>query len=492
MSGNKTRWWKRFFTSINIRTKLIGVFLLSVVIVGSVTSIPIIGYRGPLNQYDAIIKMIDNESNVMLLISEIKDTIQNNLLLSSEDAIEVLQVEYNMKKQEINETILVIDQNLATEELRESFEVPKILVKRFINTCDEIIELKRMGFASVSVLTEKLNTVRNISDYLTQSFQQFVQKDIEASAAVRKTISTTANAIMIISIVIVVFIAAVCIILGLIIVWSIIRPIEKLRSLMAMAQDGDLSVRFESKTEDEIKQLGNSFNEMIIKLNDSMNMFYQEQRSKRAAELKILQAQIKPHFLYNTLETIMAIAEEQKVDDITEIVTALTSFFRLSLSKGNTTQSIEDELEQVRSYLVIQSARYKDKFDYEIRCDQSLMTYYVLKLTLQPMVENAIYHGIKEKPGKGKITIEAWEERGVLYFAIKDNGKGIEKEKLDVLNDELNQGVNNTGYGVYNVNERIKLSFSSEYGIHYESEYGQGTTVVVRHPLITRKQVENV
>lgn len=269
---------------------------------------------------------------------------------------------------------------------------------------------------------------------------------------------------------------------------SIARPVIKLRALMKKAEEGNLDVRFEGHQEDEISYLGNSFNTMIEEIQKLIDMVYKEQQSKREAELKTLQEQIKPHFLYNTLDTIQWMAQGHKADDIVEIVSALTSLFRIGLSKGKEMIRVSDELEHVKSYLIIQKARYEDKFDFSLSVDKETLPLMVLKLTLQPLVENAIYHGIKERPGHGYIRVEALKKDDMLILRVIDDGAGISPAKLDAIRALISvppmERTERDGYGISNVDERIQLSFGREYGLRFESEMGRGTTVELFHPLM--------
>lgn len=268
---------------------------------------------------------------------------------------------------------------------------------------------------------------------------------------------------------------------------SIAKPLSKLGSLMKRAEEGDLSVRFNSKYNDEIGRLGTSFNRMIKEISNLIDMVYAEQQRKREAELKTLQAQIKPHFLYNTLYTIQWMAEEHGAKDVVAILGSLANLFRIGLSKGKEMISVQEELEHVRSYLAIQKARYEDKLTYEINFDEKILTHSVLKVILQPLVENAIYHGLNAKRGGGKITITAKEQEGKLYFSVEDNGLGITTEKLKEIRQLLScdhRESGKTGFGIFNVNERIRLSVGKEYGLVYSSVYQEGTKVEVWHPLL--------
>lgn len=268
---------------------------------------------------------------------------------------------------------------------------------------------------------------------------------------------------------------------------SIVKPIHKLRKLMKKAQGGDLTVSFNAKYDDEIGELGNSFNVMVKEISNLLNLVKIKERDKRIAEMNVLQAQIKPHFMYNTLDTIRWMAEEHNEDDIVEIIEAFTNLLRISLSKGKEIISVDEEMNHIKSYLIIQKIRYEEKLDYEIEFDENILDYKLIKLILQPLVENAIYHGIKEKRGKGRILITGKEQRNSLCFSVIDNGKGIKEEELNRINKMLESGYeekNEMGYGIYNVNKRIKLLYGDEYGLLYESIYGEGTEVKITHPII--------
>lgn len=268
---------------------------------------------------------------------------------------------------------------------------------------------------------------------------------------------------------------------------SIVNPIQKLKKLMKRAQEGDLTVSFNAKYSDEIGELGSSFNTMVKEIDNLISLVQIEEKNKRIAEMNVLQAQIKPHFMYNTLDTIRWMAEEHNEEDIVEIIEAFTNLLRISLSKGKEIISVKEELSHVQSYLTIQKIRYEDKLDYDIEFDENIINYKVIKLILQPLVENAIYHGIKEKRGNGKIIIIGRVEGDSLYFIVQDDGKGMEKEVLDKINKTLinsNEKGNEIGYGIFNVNARIKLIYGEEYGLTYKSIYGEGTVVELKHPII--------
>ncbi len=292
----------------------------------------------------------------------------------------------------------------------------------------------------------------------------------------------------------IIFILVVCILITIVIVLissfqlakTITKPIFKLQTLMKQAERGDLSVRFNSKYNDEIGDLGLSFNHMIVQIDHLIEMVYVEQQNKRFAELKSLQEQIKPHFLYNTLDTISWMAREYGAKDIVKLVDALTSMFRIGLSHGKDIISVKEEMTHVSNYLYIQKIRYKDKLNYQIDIDESLLGCKVPKLILQPLVENAIYHGIKEKRGGGTITVTGRSEGDLLVFKVHDNGAGIPPERLWQLKNQLARHVEldqKQSFGLFYIKERIQLCYGKEYGISIDSVQGEESTVTVTLPI---------
>ena len=224
---------------------------------------------------------------------------------------------------------------------------------------------------------------------------------------------------------------------------------------------------------------------MIYEIKNLIAEVRKEQKSKREAELKVLQAHIKPHFLYNTLDTINWMALKYNAEDIIETINALTKLFRIGLSRGDEIISLSEEIKHVRSYLTIQKQRYEDILDFEIRLGEELENYLVQKVIIQPIVENAIYHGIKQKGEPGIIIIKAKVVLNKLVITVFDNGVGIHKDKLDRINDILQNGsVERIGYGVFNVNERIRISRGLEYGIKIFSKQGKGTIVKIYNPIV--------
>ena len=265
---------------------------------------------------------------------------------------------------------------------------------------------------------------------------------------------------------------------------SITRPIRKLSEVTDQVAKGDLTVRSDVRNGVEASMLSDSLNAMIDKINELLEQVTKEQIRLRKAEFKLLQSQINPHFLYNTLDAIVWLAEAGEQKKVVSMVGSLSEFFRTSLNQGKDIISIKEELQHVRSYLEIQQVRYQDILKYEINVPKELYKYLIPKITIQPLVENALYHGIKNKRGVGRIVINGRKEEDYFLLQIEDNGIGISKERLAQVRSEIEDKVL-TGkdiYGLYNVNERIRLNFGEKYGISIESTYTEGTVVTIILP----------
>lgn len=270
--------------------------------------------------------------------------------------------------------------------------------------------------------------------------------------------------------------------------WSlsnkVTNPIRNLMKAMKKVEEGDLNVSIKEEAYEEVAELSLSFNKMIQEIQVLLDNTNEEHIKLRKAELKALQAQINPHFLYNTLDSILWLNRTGMRDEVQTLVESLTTFFRIGISKGKDIITLREELEHVESYLKIQSIRYANKFDYSISVEDNMLDYKIPKLVLQPLVENAIYHGVKLIFGKGHIKVTVKDLDTQWEISVSDTGKGMPEEKLQLLNKYL-QGYKDVElniYGVANVNERLQIIFGKEAGLIYESEEGVGTKVKMRLP----------
>ena len=235
---------------------------------------------------------------------------------------------------------------------------------------------------------------------------------------------------------------------------------------------------------DEIGTLAESVNEMTEHLEEFVEKIKEDERKMRHTELRLLQEQINPHFLYNTLDTIVWLVEGNASDKAVNMVVSLSDFFRIVLSKGREIITLKEEEQHIRSYLEIQQVRYRDILEYDIQIPEELYQYKILKLTLQPLVENSLYHGIKTKRGKGTIYVTGRLEDDKIYLDVKDTGIGMSEAELASLRSKISKPCKETdsGFGLANVNERIRMHYGAEYGMTIESRLGEGTWVRVVIP----------
>lgn len=254
--------------------------------------------------------------------------------------------------------------------------------------------------------------------------------------------------------------------------------IERLTHFMQEVQEGSMDMQMESDDRDEIGMLYRGFGSMMKRIRTLINEVYLSKITQKEAELKALQAQINPHFLYNTLSLINWKALAAGEEDISRMTLVLSTFYRTALNRGRNVLQVETELSNTRAYLEIQSMLHDGDFDYEIEAQTEILQCESLNLILQPLVENAIHHGIEEKTdGRGKITVRGWKEDNCVWFMVEDNGVGMEQEVADKI-----LTMESKGYGVRNVDERIRLCYGEKYAMKVESVVGKGTKMTIHFP----------
>lgn len=280
-----------------------------------------------------------------------------------------------------------------------------------------------------------------------------------------------------------------------IIAGRILRPVKKLLIGIDEFQHGNLDIEVPVETQNELGYLTLAFNQMTKRIARLIDENKKAERNKRKSELAALQSQINPHFLYNTLDSIIWMAEMNRNQDVVKMTAALAKLFRISISKGKEFITLEEEIEHVENYLLIQKVRYGEKLMYHLDVEEEIRHEKIIKILIQPIIENAIYHGIKSVPGQGEILIRAGKKmrnnQMQLQIEIEDNGIGMEEETIQAL---LNGTIKTTGrgnnVGVHNVHQRIKLYYGEEYGIEIDSELYEGTIVKLWLPLEWGEQYE--
>ena len=260
-------------------------------------------------------------------------------------------------------------------------------------------------------------------------------------------------------------------------------PVYQLLATMEDFGKGNYNSRAKEEGIGEIKSLSANFNIMADKLQKQMEEIRQNEREKQKMEKKLLQSQINPHFLYNTLDSIIWMIRSEEYEGAGEMVSSLAKFFRISLSQGKDMIPLGKELEHATSYLKIQNIRFKDKFDFNVEADPKLMKYLIPKLSIQPLLENAIYHGMEGMYEDGEIIISVYEEEDTIKIDVADNGLGMTEDKLEyIMHHQVVSSKRGSGIGVRNVHERIQLIYGKQYGVTITSELDEGTTATITIP----------
>ncbi len=328
--------------------------------------------------------------------------------------------------------------------------------------------------------------IRVLTDLIQERIQEYISLETERLEKLREGIRADVLAALRTSICIFAAILLGAVMISREIVTGIAVPIRRLSEATKQAGSGDFAVRAQEDSDDELAVLNASFNRMVEKIGQLVEDIKTEQSNLRQSELRVLQAQINPHFLYNTLDSIIWLAEAGEKEKVVQIVSSLSDFFRTTLSKGRDYITLKEEEMHIRSYLQIQRLRYRDILEYDIRIPQELGQYLILKLTLQPLVENALYHGIKNKRGVGHIWVDGRREGDRIVFCVRDDGIGMGPEELErvqgLIGGVQEEGGDTSGFGLFNVDQRLRLNYGAAYGIRIHSRHGEGTQVEVTIP----------
>lgn len=270
----------------------------------------------------------------------------------------------------------------------------------------------------------------------------------------------------------------------------ITRPLRKLRRLMKQVEKGDLEVSFDSRYRDEVGHLGGSFNQMLERIKRLIHEVYEKQEKVQEAEMKAIQAQFTPHFLYNALDSINWMARIHKIETISKIAVSLGSLLRFSIRRGNTVIPIHEDIEQIRNYLTIQEIRYRDKITIQLELDETILDLCMPKLLIQPLVENAIIHGLETKPGQGHLLITGQRIGERVQFVVEDNGTGIAPDELHRIQQGTYAPLNgsSTGIGLHNLMRRLQLHFGYAYSLRIDSVPDKGTRVCLSIPVISDRR----
>lgn len=439
------------------------------------------------SEYDGIVERITKANAYNINFKEDIDYVMYIIVVNSERAEELVDTE--LPHQQIEEA-----REVFTELMEEAdSEYARNRLSGILKSLDtlevrvEEIEADAKVTGTYETNLERLDlNIRVLTELIQEQIQNYIYYENTNLEELREGIRNEVERAITITSVILVFILTGAFMVSQKIVNGITEPIQNLCEVAEAAGSGDFQIRAQGKGLDELAVLNASFNQMMEEIGELVEDIRVEELNLRAAELRVLQEQINPHFLYNTLDNIIWLAESNDTEQVVDMVSSLSNFFRTTLSKGREFITVKEEEEHIQSYLQIQQFRYRDILSYEIAIPEELYEYEVIKLTLQPLVENALYHGIKKKRGMGHITVTGEKYKDVLIFKVTDNGMGMEPERLEkvrrMLEGEELEEKESGGFGLFNVNQRIQLHYGVEYGLKIQSTYQQGTEVWVRVP----------
>jgi len=490
-NGTTPRYIGKFidiFSRINIslRVKILISFFTVIILLVTVNTMLILKVLQFNRQYDSIITNITTANSINEYIKPAIDTEMWNIVAGKKEFSEGTQ--YQIIGQ-VNSQIESILENTNSDKSRIKLEVIHRTMATLTNYVDKMGEQIEQG----SLVAENelvLENIRGVSDVVEATVQDYMLFEVQQAEQQHIENQNSFNRWIILYSILLPCVIGFSIAAAWIISASIYIPIKKLQDLTATITKNDLQALLSSENVDEITELGMSFNIMTSKIREMLDSKVREQENLKKAELKALQAQINPHFLYNTLDTIVWMSESNQPGQVIDIVRALSSFFRIALSKGKEWISIRQEIEHVRNYLHIQKIRYRDILDYAIEVDENILDGTILKLTLQPLVENALYHGIKNKRNGGTIIVRAKRtDQNLVLLEVQDDGVGFTPYKLSQIKAKINEDSGeitstDSGFGLENVNKRIQLYYGKQYGLTVQSQYQSGTQVTVAIPLI--------
>jgi two-component system sensor histidine kinase YesM len=476
-----------FFASIHVslRSKILFSFFTVIILLATMNAVLVLEVMRFNRKYDAIITNITTANSINGYIKPAIDAEMWNIVAGKKDFKDGNQ--YRILDQ-VNSQIASMMNNASSDKSRIKLEV----IRRTLATLTRYVDKMGQQISAGSRVADNekvLEDIRGVSDVVEASIQDYMLFEVKQADQEYKANQQRFTQLVILYLVLLPLVMAFSFGAAWIISVSIYIPIKKLHDVTTTITRNDLQALVTSHNMDEITELGMSFNIMIGQIRQLLESKIKEQENLKKAELKALQAQINPHFLYNTLDTIVWMAQSNKTDQVIDIVRALSSFFRIALSKGADWITIEQEIEHVRCYLTIQKMRYRDILDFRIETDEDILNGTILKLTLQPLVENALYHGIKNKRGSGMIIVRArraGEDRVMLE--IEDDGLGFTPYRLARMQEAMEADTDDftfkeSGFGLENVNRRIKLYYGKQYGLTIESRYQEGTRVTVTIPL---------
>ncbi len=481
--------------SSRIQSKLIKYIWICVIPLIVLFSIAIIRLYGFYQEYDLLVRNITSANEYNMSFRESMDEMMYRIITGSANWTNAQE-----KLEGDDPKALIVDATHHFEELRKNSTEENVqsdldALINLLGILDErvddiLVNVEEGGHYDENMEMLDMN-IRTLTSLVQEDIQKYIYDESHNMELLRREVAASLLTTIRIMVLGLIIILIVIYFLSRRLSQRITEPITDLVTMTEKFASGDFTVSYHTDRNDEMKKLAESFNSMVKEIKILVDDIHREQEIAKDAELRLLQEQINPHFLYNTLDAIIWMTEAGENQKAIQIIQELSSFFRISLSKGESIITIKNEREHVKNYLEIQRFRYQDILDYEIDMNEDILEYHIQKLTLQPIVENAIYHGIKNKRGGGKITVEGDFQGDDIIFRVRDNGIGMKEEELTKFRDyisgkiELDNSDKNksgSGFGMANVEKRIEMMYGPDYGVTVESKYNEGTIVTVLIP----------
>ena len=466
-------------------------FLIGIMIIPTIYSVVVLQIH--TKQYDDIITNVSNANRINQIAKNDVPNLLWEIVCGKKDFDN--DPPYEMISQ-IFDGITEMQNHTKSRDNKQKLEVAYRACTTLDNNITMLEKQMLMG-SSVTANETSLDEIRTITALFADIMQDFILSEIETANETNKSIKHSSIILTILQITIIIFSLFVAIKGYISVSNSIQRPLSDMNELSTQLSRGNLDARTKVPDDNELIPLANNMNIMAEQINVLFQKNREEQQNIQKAEMKALQAQITPHFLYNTFDTIIWLAEEEKTEDVVQITKAFSEFLRISLSRGHEWITIGQEFDHIKNYLTIQKIRYADILNYEIDVDEAILDFKIIKLVLQPLVENAIYHGIKNKRGRGHLKVSAHftdDKKQSITFAVEDDGAGFTEERLEQVLDEMKNSSIDTEkltsvYGLYNVNKKLKLYYQNKTtGLIIKSEHNKGSTISFEIPCIIGEQ----
>ncbi|MDR0656704.1 MAG: sensor histidine kinase [Treponema sp.] len=476
------KWLGLFFISSSIKKtiKTSHIVIIGLMLIPLLISVVVSLYN--TISYDRLISNVDKTNRLNQIVkSEVSNELWD-IVAGNKSFAEGLQYQII---DTINYQINNIKTTTTITENRQLLEVTERAMNTLTRYVNRLETQMKQGYPVIE--NERiLDEIRGVSILVSEILQDFIVLEIESAATANENIKQRAFIIGVMECIIIIFVTGFSLFVQMSAASNIDKSIGALVFLSSRIAEGDLNARAEFPQVREFKALTENLNTMAGKIKTLIDENIREQQNLQKSEMRALQAQITPHFLYNTLDSIIWLAEGNQYDQVISITRAFSNFFRISLNRGNEWVTVDDEFKHIESYLTIQKIRYRDILDYSIAYEEAMKNKTILKLLLQPLVENALYHGIKNKRGKGTIKVRGWQEGACLCFSVEDNGIGMNEEQLSKIRKQMKKHpapeTLNTGYGLYNVSKRLELYYNRQDLLEIISTYQEGTLIILKIP----------